>query len=715
MVKQKNKKIWLMALAVFAVVFGVTFLAQRISDRDAEAANLADFDPGYIISDYQMGNYDSMSESQIQNFLKSKNSCNDRDLGKYTYGNKVGYFSESTPYTWHVKDGHFVCMADESFNGESAAHIIWQAAQDFRINPKVLIVVLQKEQGLVTDTFPNSIQYRSAMGYGCPDTAPCSPEYAGFRNQVRNAAEMFREVLDGGWSNYPVGENYIKYSPTCNGSWVNVRNKATSALYRYTPYQPNRAVLNGGSDGCSAYGNANFYRYFEDWFGGIKDTQKSAGVTEGVYYIRAVAAKSMMLDVKGGNAANGTNIQLYSANNTDAQKWKITYNSVTDDYNIINVATQKALDVDAAGISNGTNIQLWEPNGTCAQRWKIVETGGVGVKIISACSSKVMDISNGNMMDGNNIKIWEYNKTDAQKWELMPTDIVEDGLYEISSSIDGNKEIDIHGGSYGAEDGTNIQIWNKNNTAAQRWYVERDKNGYYTVKNLQSGKVLDVQAAGTKNQTNVQAWEPNGTCAQKWRILKSNNGYVFISNCSYKVVDLAKADTNRGSNIQIYEANNTKAQQWNMNPATKVEEGDYVIVSKLSDNKVVDIKGNNKERGTNIQLYEANGTSAQKWSITYDKSTDTYTILNKGTGKVLDIEWGGTTSGTNVQTWTENGTCAQRWAIMKTGNEHVFYSACSGLVLDVSGAGTKNGTNIQVYSENDTAAQKWILMRAENE
>ena len=48
---------------------------------------------------------------------------------------------------YHVENGHFVCMADERFDGESAAHIIWQAAHDYRINPRVLIVLLQKEQG----------------------------------------------------------------------------------------------------------------------------------------------------------------------------------------------------------------------------------------------------------------------------------------------------------------------------------------------------------------------------------------------------------------------------------------------------------------------------------------------------------------------------------------------------------------------------------------
>ncbi len=281
-IKRRDKRIWYLVGGVFVAVFSFTILAQKheILNNDAGAANVSAFDPGYIISDFQMSNYDSMSESQIQSFLESKNSCWDTSLGRYTAGDKVSYFSEiSPPRTWHVRDGHFVCMADEVFDGGTAAHIIYQAAQDYRINPQVLLVLLEKEQSLVTDTFPHSQQYRSATGYGCPDTAACSSEYYGLKNQIRNAAALFRTVLNGGWTNYPLGNNYVQYNPSasCGGSVVNIRNLATSALYRYTPYQPNAATLSGWSDGCNAYGNLNFYKLFEDWFGGITDEDELSG------------------------------------------------------------------------------------------------------------------------------------------------------------------------------------------------------------------------------------------------------------------------------------------------------------------------------------------------------------------------------------------------------------------------------------------------------
>lgn len=275
-VRRRDKRIWLVVLGVFVMVFLFTFLTGKFKGNEGVmAADLSKFDPGYIISDYQMTNYNSMSEAEIQAFLTKKNPCGNTSYSEYLI------LKEKYPtITWHFENGHFVCLSEELFgegtvvgSGETAAHIIWQAAQDYRINPQVLIVLLEKEQGLITDDFPNSVQYRSATGYGCPDTAACETKYYGFKNQVRNAAALFRTVLDGGWTNYPLGNNYIQYNPNaaCRGSVVNIRNLATSALYRYTPYQPNAGALAAGygTAYCGEYGNRNFYLYFEDWFGNI--------------------------------------------------------------------------------------------------------------------------------------------------------------------------------------------------------------------------------------------------------------------------------------------------------------------------------------------------------------------------------------------------------------------------------------------------------------
>ncbi|MBR3204303.1 hypothetical protein IKF81_01310 [Candidatus Saccharibacteria bacterium] len=262
---------------IFGIIFSISFLAIKSPKNSTDAASLANFNAGNIISDYTMSNVNSMSLADIDSFLKSHGECNNTNTYLASYYPNLNY---------HIKDGHFVCLAEERFSegteyggdsGQTAAEIIYEVAHEYQINPQVLIVLLQKEQGLITDSWPNNIQYRSATGYGCPDTAACDTKYYGFKNQLKNAADLFRSVLNGGWTNYPLGENFIYYNPNrdCGGSIVNIQNLATSSLYRYTPYQPNQGALDAGygTATCGAYGNRNFYLYFMDWFGDPTETK----------------------------------------------------------------------------------------------------------------------------------------------------------------------------------------------------------------------------------------------------------------------------------------------------------------------------------------------------------------------------------------------------------------------------------------------------------
>lgn len=232
----------------------------------------AEFNAGNIISDTVFTAKDTMSPSQIQSFLNGKVSSCD------TWGAQQSEFGGGTRRQWGEARGYnppYTCLKDFSENGKSAAQIIYDVSQKYSINPQVMIVLLQKEQGLVTDTWPTSTQYRSATGYGCPDTAPCDSQYYGLTNQLDWAAKMFRAIVNNSptwYTPYILGNNYIQYNPTasCGGSNVNIQNRSTQALYNYTPYQPNAAALAapmGATVPCGAYGNLNFYRYFTNWFG----------------------------------------------------------------------------------------------------------------------------------------------------------------------------------------------------------------------------------------------------------------------------------------------------------------------------------------------------------------------------------------------------------------------------------------------------------------
>lgn len=246
----------------------------------------SEFQAGRIIDDGVFFNSSTMSPDQIQAFLNAKVPvCDTWGTQPYAGTTRAAYSAArgvSTPFICLRDYGELTpAKAAESGlcnyypgGGLSAAQIVYQIAQSCGINPQVLIVLLQKEQSLITDDWPWPIQYRSATGYGCPDTAVCDSLYYGFFNQVYMAARQFkRYIRDAHLFNYRAGRNnYIQYNPNtaCGGSTVFIENNATAALYNYTPYQPNQSSLNnlyGLGDGCGAYGNRNFWRLYRDWFG----------------------------------------------------------------------------------------------------------------------------------------------------------------------------------------------------------------------------------------------------------------------------------------------------------------------------------------------------------------------------------------------------------------------------------------------------------------
>lgn len=232
-------------------------------------ASLAGFNPGNLISDAVFTNKNTMTEAQIQSFLNGKVSkC------------QSGYVClKDFKITSVTRPADSYCAGYKGAANETAARILYRVAQSCNINPQVLMVMLQKEQALITHTWPSQWRYDMALGQGCPDTAPCDPNFVGFFHQIYGAARQMQIYMEGEWFQwYAPGKTWnLRYHPnaSCGSSPVYIANKATSAMYYYTPYQPNAAALRAGygeGDGCSSYGNRNFYNYFTDWFGSTQGT-----------------------------------------------------------------------------------------------------------------------------------------------------------------------------------------------------------------------------------------------------------------------------------------------------------------------------------------------------------------------------------------------------------------------------------------------------------
>lgn len=347
------------------------------------------------------------------------------------------------------------------------------------------------------------------------------------------------------------------------------------------------------------------------------------------YYLQS-ALGNWVLDLSGGNTANGAAIRLYTPNGTASQLFVVSSSDVNIATGvsmiITSVANKKLVtDVTSASTANGARVQLYSSNNTNAQKYRFESIGNGTYKIINANSGKVLDVAGGSTANGAALQQYTSNNTVAQQWTVRNY-----GSGKIVLvSVNANKAVDIPGGN--AVQQAQLQLYSPNGTVAQQWLVAKAPltlrerlnetaakhrqdlpDGTYTFgSKLNASMKMDVSGASRSNYGNVQIWAGNGTNAQKWKVTHDSNGYVTLTSVnSGKVLDVNGGVSANGTNVQQYDSNGTYAQKW---IAVKNSDGSYTLQSALAENAVLDVNGGSSANGANVQLYTSNGTNAQKW------------------------------------------------------------------------------------------------------
>lgn len=347
------------------------------------------------------------------------------------------------------------------------------------------------------------------------------------------------------------------------------------------------------------------------------------------YYLQS-ALGNWVLDLSGGNTVDGAAIRLYAPNGTASQLFVVSSSdvSITTGVSMIitSVANKKLVtDVTSASTANGARVQLYSSNNTNAQKYRFESIGNGTYKIVNVNSGKVLDVSGGSTANGAALQQYTNNNTVAQQWTVRNYGSGKVALV----SVNANKAVDIPSGN--AVQQAQLQLYSPNGTVAQQWLVAKAPltlrerlnetaakhrqdlpDGTYTFgSKLNTSMKMDVSGASRSNYGNVQIWAGNGTNAQKWKVTHDSNGYVTLTSVnSGKVLDVNGGVSANGTNVQQYDSNGTYAQKW---IAVKNSDGSYTLQSALAENAVLDVSCGSSANGTNVQLYTSNGTNAQKW------------------------------------------------------------------------------------------------------
>ena len=292
------------------------------------------------------------------------------------------------------------------------------------------------------------------------------------------------------------------------------------------------------------------------------------------------------------------------------------------------------------------------------------------------------------------------------------------GEYYIKSALADDLVLDVWAAS--RNDGANVQLWNSNLSAAQKWRVSYDSEGLATITNVASGKVLDAQWGSSRPGTNVAQWGGNGSRAQKWKIVTGDKGRITIVSAldSSIVLDISGARRSAGANVQLWTANGSDAQTFAFIPTkpsvsaegqADIAPGYYFIWSGVSDLKSLSIDYS-LDNGVKVRLGGLGDIDNAMWKISRD-GDGYYRLENVWSGKSLDSTDGTPIPGRQLQVWTTDlNNPNQKWVITSVaGGAYVFRNVGTGLVVDLRGGVAQDGRAIDGYLPNGTTAQQWKL------
>ena len=316
-----------------------------------------------------------------------------------------------------------------------------------------------------------------------------------------------------------------------------------------------------------------------DWPGKEMNSGYARSIPDGDYLICTAGTSDKssyyFLDIKGAAvpAQKSTNVQIYGPLKTELPAydiWTVKYSNGF--YTITQKGTNMALDVVSASKENGANVQVYTSNNSSAQKWAISSNGRNGYRIQAKCSGFSLDVKGGKTTTpGTNVQQYSNNDTDAQSWFFVPyqpSQPIENGRYILLSNVDNSYELDVDGDTGDIKNHTNVQIWK--DTASSQYNAftfTKLSNGYYKITQSAGNKALDVNGAASTIGANISMYTDNGSSAQQWAVTRDGAGYVLRAKCSGMALDVYGGKKANGTNVQQYPYNGTKAQNWKIVPA----------------------------------------------------------------------------------------------------------------------------------------------------
>ncbi len=252
--------------------------------------------------------------------------------------------------------------------------------------------------------------------------------------------------------------------------------------------------------------------------------------------------KSKVVDVESGSLKGGANVQAWKNNNTMGQKF-VVERIAENTYAFVSVNSGLYL------TASGNNVcQKSSNKGTLtkSQKWVVNWVYG-GFTLTNVASKKNMTIVKSGK-SGYNIKVAKASNSKTQVFRYQMPEVLTGGMYLLTTPT--GHAIQITKESVNS--GKNAQVWKRNATGAQKWRIQSEGNGYYSIRCVRSNRVLDIKGSSTKNNTGVQLWDYNGSKGQLWKgVAAEKDGWIHLQAANGMYLSASNDGNKNGIAVKV--------------------------------------------------------------------------------------------------------------------------------------------------------------------
>lgn len=459
---------------------------------------------------------------------------------------------------------------------------------------------------------------------------------------------------------------------------------------------------------------------FTDATGGDDSSYERLEMEEGIYMI-LIQDAGLALSVQDASKEDGAPLILDSYTYKLSQQFTI---SEAEDgwYRIINCYSGSAMSIKNNSSASRAGVEFRTYEGDDGQLWQFLKSEDEDdCCYVKSKIGAVLNCMPGYMEAGGEVQTHELNGLPLQRWKVVEANdltaaFIEDGEFQLTDAATCEKAITPY--AYSKNEAAEMVLNTTLGHKGGQYQVEAVGNGWYSIKNIHTGYALTA-SGGAENASVIQTkWV--GDDEQLWRFVYTGNWSFYIQSMAGTFLTRQDGSTADGTKITLTTIRNAKDQMWVMKPVKEqtdaaVQDGaEYLIVSSLDLNRVVEVSHASVVPGGNIQVSRESLSAAQRFRA--EKVEEGwYKLVSVNSGLVVEVAGASIADGANIHQNDWLGLDSQLWRFVDAGNGYTYIQSMLGTVLACAANPVTDGTNIQSSLPEKNEQQKFIMCNTSTE